>query len=410
MDEPSLKGMLAPLLDALETLHGARCFHCDVCAEKIVISEDDGGPTLLGFGAAHRIIGSMTQGMTGVVRAGYAPVEQYDSTVQPGAWTDIYALAALTRLAITGKLPPPSVARAARDPMRPLTQVATRFGPSFLRAVDYGLAVQSADRPQTIADFRRALGLAIVSVRLPAHALHGVTSAPPVATTRTAALVEAPRGLDPAGLAAGKDERRPLTPPSMRSARAATPNAVSPPPARDSGASSPLRRRAIPIALVTMLSIAGAAYFVAGMIWAPDDTVAGANRETVAIPQPGAPEPASKELPAVVEPTPPAEMARPAAPQSPPAPEAHAAVVPPVASAAQPASPPPAAGLLKLDVKPWGEVLVDGRARGLTPPLKTMQLPEGRHRIEIRNPVGPPLVRDVSITASGRIEVSHTFK
>jgi hypothetical protein len=63
-----------------------------------------------------------------------------------------------------------------------------------------------------------------------------------------------------------------------------------------------------------------------------------------------------------------------------------------------------------LDIKPWGEVVVDGRARGLSPPLKTLQLPEGAHRIEVRNPAGAPLVREVKVAAGGRIEISHTFK
>ena len=63
-----------------------------------------------------------------------------------------------------------------------------------------------------------------------------------------------------------------------------------------------------------------------------------------------------------------------------------------------------------LDVKPWGEVVIDGRVRGLTPPLKVLQLPEGPHRIEVRNSVGPTLVREVTVTASGRVEISHTFK
>ena len=63
-----------------------------------------------------------------------------------------------------------------------------------------------------------------------------------------------------------------------------------------------------------------------------------------------------------------------------------------------------------LDIKPWGEVVVDGRARGLSPPLKTLRLPEGAHRIEVRNPAGPPLVREVKVAAGGRVEISHTFK
>ena len=63
-----------------------------------------------------------------------------------------------------------------------------------------------------------------------------------------------------------------------------------------------------------------------------------------------------------------------------------------------------------LDIKPCGEAVVDVRPRGLSPPLKVLQLPEGSHRIEVRNPAGAPLVRDVKVTAGGRVEIGHTFK
>ena len=91
--------MLAPLLDALETLHAAPCFHRDIAPDNILIL-DSGGPLLLDFGAARRIIGDMTQAVTVVIKPGYAPIEQYadDNSLQQGPWTDIYALAAVVRL------------------------------------------------------------------------------------------------------------------------------------------------------------------------------------------------------------------------------------------------------------------------------------------------------------------------
>jgi serine/threonine protein kinase len=163
VDEAWIKAMLAPLLDALETLHGARCFHRDVRPDNILIL-DSGGPLLLDFGAARRIIGDMTQAVTVVIKPGYAPVEQYadDNSLQQGPWTDIYALAAVVRLAITGKPPATSVTRMVSDPVKPLAEVAQGYSAPFLRAIDYGLAVRPEDRPQSIAEFRHALGLAVV--------------------------------------------------------------------------------------------------------------------------------------------------------------------------------------------------------------------------------------------------------
>ena len=84
---------------------------------------------------------------------------------------------------------------------------------------------------------------------------------------------------------------------------------------------------------------------------------------------------------------------------------------PPTPPTPPPPAPPPApTGRVTLDVKPWGEVVVDGRPRGLSPPLKNLVLPEGRHRIEVRNPAGAPVVQDVDVKAGRSVSVAHTFK
>jgi serine/threonine protein kinase len=381
MDEPWVKAMLAPLLDALETLHGAGRLHSCVAPGNILILED-GGPVLLDFGAARRVVGDMTQAVNDVLHAGYAPVEQHavDSSMPQGPWTDIYALAAVVRHAITGKAPPPSVTRMARDSMKPLAQVAPRFGPSFLRAIDYGLAVRPEDRPQSIGEFRQALGLAVVSVRLPPPASAAIATVPPVPAQRVAAILKPPPASTmPPSPAAAKPTHVPLRPPPA------------------SGAAP--RRQWLPIAivLVTMLAVAGAGYL------ALQTVTSESSPETVAL---------APVQPPPVAPTPETPTAPPVTPRSPQSDAGPAAPAPAAASPAPSVAPtPPAAtGRVTLDIKPWGEVVIDGRARGLTPPLKVLQLAEGAHRIEVRNPVGPPLVREVTVTAAGRVEISHTFR
>jgi hypothetical protein len=103
----------------------------------------------------------MTQALTAIVKQGYAPVEQYSDQpgIKQGAWTDIYALAAVIHRIIVGKTPPPSVERLMQDTYQPLaTAAAGRFSAHFLRGLDRCLAVKALDRPQTIAQMRAALG------------------------------------------------------------------------------------------------------------------------------------------------------------------------------------------------------------------------------------------------------------
>jgi hypothetical protein len=54
---------------------------------------------------------------------------------------------------------------------------------------------------------------------------------------------------------------------------------------------------------------------------------------------------------------------------------------------ARPEAPPNAAPVtdLKLVVKPWGTVYVDGVERGVSPPLKHLTLPPGRHTVRVVN-------------------------
>jgi hypothetical protein len=160
-DEAELRRLLAPLLDALEVVHRANCFHRDVAPDNVLLLADD-RPVLLDFGAARRVIGDMTQTLTVILKPGYAPIEQYGESThfRQGAWTDLYALGALLHYCIMGKPPAVAVARSVKDSHPPLTEAAAgRYSRRFLAAIDRALAPMPDERPQSIAEFREALGI-----------------------------------------------------------------------------------------------------------------------------------------------------------------------------------------------------------------------------------------------------------
>jgi eukaryotic-like serine/threonine-protein kinase len=66
-------------------------------------------------------------------------------------------------------------------------------------------------------------------------------------------------------------------------------------------------------------------------------------------------------------------------------------------------------GLVHIAISPWGEVEVDGRAAGTSPPLTELSLPAGRHTIIVRNTDLPPLNSVVNVTADQPVTLKHKF-
>ena len=60
-------------------------------------------------------------------------------------------------------------------------------------------------------------------------------------------------------------------------------------------------------------------------------------------------------------------------------------------------------------VRPWGEIVIDGKKRGVSPPIKELSIPEGRHRIEIRNSDFPVYANDVDVGAGRKVSIAHSF-
>jgi serine/threonine protein kinase len=164
VDEAWLMRIMDGVTQALAVMHHAHCYHRDIAPDNIILLEGSGRPVVLDFGAARRVITDKTQAITVILKPGYAPIEQYAEMpdMSQGAWTDVYALAAVMHVAVTGRAPPPSVARLLADSYVPLAgndALLQRYSPGLLAAIDAGLGVRPESRPQSMEALRAALGL-----------------------------------------------------------------------------------------------------------------------------------------------------------------------------------------------------------------------------------------------------------
>lgn len=399
--EAWLKRMLKPILEALETLYSVQILHRDISPDNIMI-QTNGEAVLLDFGAARQIIGDMTQALTVILKPGYAPIEQYadDASMQQGPWTDIYALSAVIYSAIARKSPPTSVARMLKDPYEPLANSACiGFSNAFLAAIDKGLCVKPEDRPQSIDAFRQLLGIDPFS-HAPGNGLTDNVNGPGGATASITP------GSDP--LPAGREtERKPLP-----SARAKT---------------SARHSRLLLVAGIVLAAGFGGALFIRGNTTATPS--ASANPV-----DPNRPAPPQEMSAAGTQ-----KMARLITPQQPPVPDAETGVWEKVKSGTRPdatanfikeypsgkyaepartglseikgktAAAAIATGQVKLTIKPWGTILVDGVVQGISPPLKNLSLPEGKHRITIANPNFPEYVTNIEISKNKSSSIQYNF-
>ena len=74
-----------------------------------------------------------------------------------------------------------------------------------------------------------------------------------------------------------------------------------------------------------------------------------------------------------------------------------------------PPPPEPTPGAVIFDVKPEGEVYIDGVLKGTSPPLKRVQLAAGKHVVELRSGTLKPMSVDLAIGPGEEFVVQHTF-
>lgn len=102
--------IMLPVLNALADMHSDNLIHRDIAPDNIFIC-DDGRIKLLDFGSARLAVQDADRSLSVLIKAGYAPKEQYLSRSKQGPWTDVYAACATLYRIVTGEIPVSSTER-----------------------------------------------------------------------------------------------------------------------------------------------------------------------------------------------------------------------------------------------------------------------------------------------------------
>ncbi|WP_395823292.1 protein kinase [Collimonas sp.] len=405
--EAWLKSMLKPMLEALAAMYRAQILHRAISPDNIMIQKS-GEAVLLDFGAARQIISDMPHSLTVILRPGYAPIEQYadDALMEQGPWTDIYSLSAVIYFAIVKTTPPSSVARMIKDPITRLQNGDyPGFSKEFLAAIDKGLALRPADRPQSIEEFRQLLDLEL-SLPMP-----DVDLATPISLHRqgkkSSGSTASPAALPQAAMTKN------LLGSHLRWASAAAICALagvafflfqpSPEPDVIPIVVHPGR---VPLPTAAIATESGLAANSAEQVL-DDETMAWETlkqQDSDATP---------RQANAFIQKYPDGKYRAQARGRLS---EAHTGGVPENQNAAAPMDAKPAearladsTGIVTLAIKPWGKVVVDGSTKGVTPPLKKLVLAEGKHQVRVMNPNFPEHAVEINVTKKKPGQIDFDF-
>lgn len=153
---PELMKLLAPVMRSLIQIHRQGLIHRDISPDNLLIGLDNRA-RLIDFGAANRINERTRKLKTVILKAGYAPPEQYLEEGRQGPWTDVYGLSAMMYMALTGRVPTDSVARLQGTELPKLDLQSKGMEEWQAEALYHGMELNIARRYKNVEELYNAL-------------------------------------------------------------------------------------------------------------------------------------------------------------------------------------------------------------------------------------------------------------
>ncbi|MCU0950828.1 MAG: protein kinase [Burkholderiaceae bacterium] len=356
--------LMARVADAVHYAHKRGLIHRDIKPSNIFLLRD-GKPKVLDFGVALTMVGDVnsTQRRQLIGTPNYMSPEQALGRTIDGR-SDIFSIGSILYELIGGKRAfdgvsiEETLAQVIADTPTPLEQLRPDVPPPLLAVVRRALSKDIEQRYQSAGELRNDLaayaGGATVALAARGPATRGRALQRRLKTPQARLALAGVAAVAAFGLAVLLSRETPPAPPAVVATAPSSSVELRP---------APLRPATAPAANPTS---------------PPSDT------------------PSAKSIAPDSRSTSPAPAARSTEPRR-------------TRSETTAAAPPTGDGYVALAVSPWGEVVVNGATRGVSPPLTRLQLPPGVHAVEIRNGAAPPLKARVEVKPGQTIALQHRF-
>lgn len=164
--EKEITLLIKQLLHGLQAIHVAGFYHNDINPTNIIIKKDSLTPIIINLGQVKHLFRQHKIDIDSYISTGYSAHEQYKIHSKYSAQTDIYALGAVLYYLVSGITPHASIQRLStteegkQDPLTPACLIAQgRYPKSILLAISHAMELQKTNRPQSLQDWKKELGI-----------------------------------------------------------------------------------------------------------------------------------------------------------------------------------------------------------------------------------------------------------